>query len=55
MEKRPDREEWKGIAETNKILGTKKTIPVDGECVRVSSMPLPQPGSYDQAEERRPA
>jgi len=32
------KEEWKGIAETNKILGTKKTIPVDGECVRISSL-----------------
>jgi aspartate-semialdehyde dehydrogenase len=32
------REEWKGIAETNKILGTKKTIPVDGLCVRVGAM-----------------
>ena len=32
------REEWKGIVETNKILGTKKTIPVDGICVRISSM-----------------
>ncbi len=32
------KEEWKGIAETNKILGTKQIIPVDGECVRVSAM-----------------
>jgi len=32
------REEWKGAAETNKILGTKKTIPVDGICVRVGAM-----------------
>ncbi|HPX60211.1 MAG TPA: aspartate-semialdehyde dehydrogenase [Deltaproteobacteria bacterium] len=32
------REEWKGFAETNKILGTIKPIPVDGLCVRVSSM-----------------
>jgi len=32
------REEWKGVAETNKILGTKKTIPVDGVCVRVGAM-----------------
>lgn len=32
------REEWKGFAETNKILGTTKPIPVDGLCVRVSSM-----------------
>ncbi len=32
------REEWKGIAETNKILGTRKTIPVDGLCVRIGAM-----------------
>ncbi len=32
------REEWKGYAETNKILGTATPIPVDGICVRVSSM-----------------
>ncbi len=38
MENGQTREEWKGIAETNKILGTKKTIPVDGICARVSSM-----------------
>jgi aspartate-semialdehyde dehydrogenase len=38
MKNGQSREEWKGIVETNKILGTKKTIPVDGICVRVSSM-----------------
>ena len=32
------REEWKGIAETNKILGTTTTIPVDGVCVRIGAM-----------------
>jgi aspartate-semialdehyde dehydrogenase len=32
------REEWKGYTETNKILGLSKPIPVDGLCVRVSSM-----------------
>jgi aspartate-semialdehyde dehydrogenase len=33
------REEWKGQAETNKILGTGgKPIPVDGICVRVGAM-----------------
>jgi len=32
------REEWKGFAETNKILGTKTPIPVDGLCVRVGAM-----------------
>jgi aspartate-semialdehyde dehydrogenase len=32
------REEWKGMAETNKILGTAQPIPVDGICVRVGAM-----------------
>jgi len=32
------REEWKGQVETNKILGTKQPIPVDGVCVRVGAM-----------------
>jgi aspartate-semialdehyde dehydrogenase len=34
------REEWKGQAETNKILGLagEQTIPVDGICVRVGAM-----------------
>lgn len=32
------REEWKGMAETNKILGTASPIPVDGFCVRVGAM-----------------
>jgi aspartate-semialdehyde dehydrogenase len=32
------KEEWKGIAETNKILGLKPQVPVDGICVRVGTM-----------------
>jgi len=34
------KEEWKGQAETNKILGLagEKTVPVDGVCVRVGAM-----------------
>ena len=32
------REEWKGYAETNKILGTTAPIPVDGICVRIGAM-----------------
>ena len=32
------REEWKGYAETNKILGAAVPIPVDGICVRVGAM-----------------
>lgn len=32
------REELKGFTETNKILGTSRPIPVDGICVRISSM-----------------
>ncbi|MBN8504407.1 MAG: aspartate-semialdehyde dehydrogenase [Burkholderiales bacterium] len=32
------REEWKGMAETNKILGSASHIPVDGFCVRIGAM-----------------
>lgn len=32
------REEWKGMAETNKILGLNPPAPVDGICVRVGTM-----------------
>jgi aspartate-semialdehyde dehydrogenase len=32
------REEWKGMAETNKILGNTVQVPVDGICVRVGAM-----------------
>ena len=32
------REEWKGMAETNKILGGSASIPVDGICVRIGAM-----------------
>ncbi|MBS0848239.1 aspartate-semialdehyde dehydrogenase [Citrobacter sp. JGM124] len=32
------REEWKGQAETNKILATATDIPVDGLCVRVGAL-----------------
>jgi aspartate-semialdehyde dehydrogenase len=38
MESGQTREEWKGSVETNKILQTKKPIPVDGVCVRVGAM-----------------
>lgn len=32
------REEWKGQAETNKILDTRTPVPVDGLCVRVGAL-----------------
>jgi aspartate-semialdehyde dehydrogenase len=32
------REEWKGFVETNKILGNKVPVPIDGLCVRVGAM-----------------
>ncbi|PWW45955.1 aspartate-semialdehyde dehydrogenase [Melaminivora alkalimesophila] len=32
------KEEWKGQAEVNKILGTDRPIPVDGLCVRIGAM-----------------
>ncbi|MBU4317184.1 MAG: aspartate-semialdehyde dehydrogenase [Proteobacteria bacterium] len=38
LESGQSREEWKGFAETNKILQTKNPIPVDGICVRVGAM-----------------
>jgi len=40
MENGQTREEWKGISETNKILGRadNNRIPVDGQCVRIGSM-----------------
>ncbi len=39
LENRQSREEWKGGAETNKILGyAPNTVPVDGICVRVGAM-----------------
>ncbi|VFP86750.1 Aspartate-semialdehyde dehydrogenase [Candidatus Erwinia haradaeae] len=31
-------EEWKGQAETNKILNTTHTIPIDGICVRIGAL-----------------
>jgi aspartate-semialdehyde dehydrogenase len=40
MENGQTREEWKGIVETNKILGKIGTaiIPIDGQCVRIGAM-----------------
>lgn len=39
MDNGQSREEWKGLAETNKILGRQeRPIPIDGICVRVGAM-----------------
>ena len=39
MENGQTREEWKGFAETNKILDRSQSpVPVDGQCVRVGAM-----------------
>lgn len=38
LENGQTREEWKGQAETNKILRTAQTVPVDGLCVRVGAL-----------------
>jgi len=38
VESGQSREEWKGFAETNKILQNKTPIPIDGICVRVGLM-----------------
>lgn len=32
------KEEWKGQAETNKILGNSQIVPIDGHCVRIGAM-----------------
>ena len=38
MDSGQTREEWKGYAETNKILNTRTPIPIDGICVRIGAM-----------------
>jgi aspartate-semialdehyde dehydrogenase len=38
MDNGQTREEWKGFAETNKILNLNPQVPVDGICVRVGAM-----------------
>lgn len=38
LENGQSREEWKGQAETNKLLATSSVIPIDGLCVRVGAM-----------------
>ncbi len=39
MDNGQTREEWKGLVETNKIIGrSENPIPIDGQCVRVGSM-----------------
>jgi len=39
MENGQTREEWKGLVETNKILGrADRPIPIDGQCVRIGAM-----------------
>ena len=38
LENGQSKEEWKGQAEVNKILGNTQTIPVDGLCVRIGAM-----------------
>ncbi len=38
LENGQSKEEWKGQAEVNKILGNTKIVPVDGLCVRIGAM-----------------
>ncbi|MBF0200916.1 MAG: aspartate-semialdehyde dehydrogenase [Desulfamplus sp.] len=39
MDNGQTREEWKGFAETNKILGcSHNPVPIDGQCVRIGAM-----------------
>lgn len=38
LENGQSREEWKGHAETNKILGNAQAVAIDGTCVRIGAM-----------------
>ena len=38
MENGQSKEEWKGYAETNKILNNDPAVPIDGICVRIGAM-----------------
>lgn len=38
LESGQSKEEWKGQAETNKILGNAQIVPIDGHCVRIGAM-----------------
>ncbi|MEA3274128.1 MAG: aspartate-semialdehyde dehydrogenase [Pseudomonadota bacterium] len=39
LENGQSKEEWKGVAETNKILGrSDRPVPIDGTCVRIGAM-----------------
>lgn len=38
LENGQSREEWKGQAEVNKILGNAQPVPIDGLCVRIGAM-----------------
>ena len=38
MDNGQSREEWKAANEANKILGTRRFIPIDGQCVRIGAM-----------------
>jgi aspartate-semialdehyde dehydrogenase len=39
MDNGQTKEEWKGFAETNKILGRENNaVPIDGQCVRIGAM-----------------
>ncbi|MCY4633756.1 MAG: aspartate-semialdehyde dehydrogenase [Acidobacteria bacterium] len=38
MENGQTREEWKAANEANKILGSRRFIPIDGQCVRIGAM-----------------
>lgn len=38
LENGQSREEWKGQAEANKIMGTSQPIPIDGLCVRIGAL-----------------
>ena len=49
------REEWKGLVETNKILGRQDNpIPIDGTCVRIGAMRCHSQGLVIKLKQRAP-
>jgi len=55
LENGQSREEWKGLVETNKILGRQdKPIPIDGTCVRIGAMRCHSQGLVIKLKQKAP-
>jgi aspartate-semialdehyde dehydrogenase len=55
LENGQSREEWKGLVETNKILGRQDNpIPIDGTCVRIGAMRCHSQGLVIKLKPRPP-